>query len=190
MKRLLLLGGVLSLSMLGCGGSGDDTVGLLATSSVNATIDTLVMDSDVVAWVDDAGSKATACAPSFPSIPAADSVNVVIKSTAYSNTGSMGLPLRIESATITYTPANTDTPAMPPEFQAIGMTIPNGTSATIPVRVATQEQKIALYDVLACNGPIYSYHTTITFNITEIGTDKKITVSSSMSLRFSDFIDK
>jgi len=173
--------------MFGCG----STDGALSTSTVTPTIDTLVMDSDVVSWVDAAGAKATACAAtSFPATPAADSVNVVVSSKAYSNTGDQGLPIRIESATISYVPANSSTPAMAPEFQTIGMTIANGSTATIPVRVATQEQKMHLQSVLACNNTIYNYYTKITFNVTEIGTNKKTSVDSSLQLRFSDFVDK
>jgi hypothetical protein len=174
--------------MFGCGG----TDGLLNTSSVTATIDTLVLDSDVVTWVDATGAKATYCADtSYTAIPVADSVNVTIKSTAYSNTGSTGLPIRIEKATITYVPANSLTPKMDPEYQTIGMTIANGASATIPVRVSTQEQKRNLLDRLACNpNVIYNYYTKITFDIREIGSDKKISVDADMQLRFSDYIDK
>ena len=189
MKKILSLCVLLSFFMFGCGGSGE---GLLATSSVTATTDTLVLDSDVVSWVDATGAKATACAvTSFYATPVADSVNVTIKSTAYpSSSSSTGLDLRIKSATISYSPANINTPAMSPEYQTIGMTISAGGSATIPVRVATQEQKIRLQSVLACNNTIYKYYTKISFDVAEIGSGKNITVDSSMDLRFADFIDK
>jgi len=180
MKKILLLCMVLNFLMFGCGGSSD---GLLATSSVTATIDTRVMDSDIASWVD-----ATACTGG--SIPAADSVNATIKSTAYPLSGSMGLSIRIKSATISYSPANSATPPMSSEFQTIGMTIDAGSSATIPVRVATQEQKIRLQSALACNSIIYKYYTKISFDIAEIGSDKSITVDSSMDLRLADFVDK
>ena len=66
MKKLLMLCAVLNFLMFGCGGSSD---GLLATSSVTATIDTRTLDADIVAWTD-----AAAC--SGGSIPAADSVAI------------------------------------------------------------------------------------------------------------------
>lgn len=188
MKNLLLLSMILCFSMLGCGGSDE---GLLATSSVTATIDTLVLDSDVVSWVDATGATAAACSnTSFPATPAADSVNVAIKSTAYPLSGATSLSLRVKSATITYMPANTSTPPMSSEYQTIGMTIAGGSSVTIPVRVSTQEQKIRLQPALACNNTIYKYYTKIIFDIAEIGSDQSITVDSSMDLRFADFIDK
>jgi hypothetical protein len=157
---------------------------------VTATIDTLVMDSDIVSWVDATGVKATACSPSIAAIPAADSVKVTIVSKPYNNTGTMASQIRIESATIIYTPANAATPAMASEIQTIGMTINNGGSAIVPIRVATQEQKILLQSALACNTPIYNYFTKIVFNITEIGTGKNTTIDASMQLRYADFIDK
>lgn len=187
MKKICLLCVVLSMWMFGCGSSD----GALNTSTVTASVDTLVMDADVVSWVDATGAKANACvSTSFPATPVADSVNVSVVSKAYSNTGDMGLPIRIESATIAYVPANSATPAMAPEFQTIGMTIANGGTATVPVRVATQEQKIRLQSILACNNTIYNYYTKISFNVTEVGTDKKATVDASMQLRLADFIDK
>lgn len=187
MKYLLLLCVVLSFLMFGCGGSDE---GLLATSSVTATIDTTVLDSDVVSWVNAAGAKATACSDtSFPATPAADSVNVTIKSTAYPG-GSSSLSLRIKSATVTYTPANSSTPPMSSEYQTVDMTIAGGGSATIPVRVSTQEQKLRLQPTLACNNSIYYYYAKISFDIAEIGSGQNVTAGSSMNLRFADFIDK
>lgn len=175
--------------LFGCG----SVDGSLTTSTVSAVVDTLVLDSDVAAWVDSTGAKATACATtSTIAIPAADSVNVTVSSTPYSNTGSMGVPVRVESATISYTPANSITPAMASEYQTVGARLANGGSVTIPIRVATTEQKISLLPILAtCTGSvIYNYYTKVTFNLTEEGTGKKSTVDVSLQLRFSDWIDK
>lgn len=180
MKKLLLFGVLLSMWMFGCG----STDGALSTSTVTANIDTVVLDSDIVKWTD-----AIAC--TGPSIPAADSVNVTVKSTPYSNTGTMGLPVRIDMITISYAPANSATPPMQPEYQPGGIIITNGGTATVPVRVAPQEQKESLYTILACGGPIYHYFTKITLNITELGEPyRKSTVSADMALRLADFADK
>jgi hypothetical protein len=187
MKKLFLLSTVLTMSMLGCG----STDGLLNTSQVTSTIDTLVLDSDVVSWVDPVtGAKSTACSPSSPAVPAADSVNVAVSSKAYSNTGTSGLSVRIEAATIIYTPANASTPPMATEYQAVGTTIANGGSVTVPVRVVSQEQKVKSWDALACKVPIYNYYTRIILDVTEIGTNKKTTTEVSMQLRMADYIDK
>jgi len=188
MRKILLFCAFLNLLVSGCGGSSD---GLLATSSVTATVDKLVMDSDVVSWVDAAEAKTTACLEnSFPRTPVADAVNVTIKSTAYPLSSSTGLSIRIKSATISYTPANTATPPMSSEFQSVGMTIDAGGTATIPVLVATKEQKMRLQPALACSNTIYKYYTKISFDIAEIGSNKSITIDSAMDLRFADFIDQ
>ncbi len=195
MKRILLCM-AFSCGFLGCG----STDGALNTSTVTATIDTHVLDSDVVSWVDAAGVKATACvATSFRTTPAADSVNLTFVSKAASaatttgtttTTAATGLSVRIESATINYTPANSATPAMASEYQAIGTTIASGGTVTLPIRVATHEQKALLQSTLECNGLTYKYYTNIILDITEVGTNKKTTVNTSLDLRFADFTDK
>ncbi|MEI6208308.1 MAG: hypothetical protein WCP20_16125 [Desulfuromonadales bacterium] len=190
MKKLLLLSLAISLGASGCGGGGGGSAEL-RTSYVTAASGTASLDADVISWVDASGAKATACAAtSNASTPAADTVNVSVVSTTYSNTGSVGLPIRIESATISYAPANTATPPMASEFQTIGVIMTNGGTASVPVRVVSQEQKLRLQPKLACNATIYNYYTTITLNVTEIGTETKSTVTTSFQLRLADFVDK
>jgi len=176
------------LILQSCGGAGSG-VASLNTTMVTATVDTLILDSDIVAWVDATGAKATWCgSTSIPSTPASDSVNVTVTPKAYSNTVSNALPVRVESATISYEPANTSTPPMASEYQTIGQVIQAPLS--VPVRVSSQEQKQSLFNVLACNGIIYNYYVTISINVTEVGTDKKDTVTTKMQLRFSDYLEK
>jgi hypothetical protein len=190
MKKLFVVCAILCSGLFACG----TTDGELKTSTVTATVDTSLLDSDVISWVDAAGAKATACAAtSSPAIPAADSVNVTVTSKPYANTGAITSPIRIESATISYIPANSSTPPMASEYQIIGTTIANGGSASIPVRVVTQEQKRLTLTVLSSclpAPPIYNYYTTITLNVLETGTDKKTTASASLQLRMHDYIDK
>jgi zona occludens toxin (predicted ATPase) len=181
---------LLLLALSGCGSAGGGT-SEFKTSYVSATAVTGVLDSDVVNWVDATGAKAPACAASsFQTTPAADSIDFTVTSTAYKSTGSTGLPLRIESATITYTPANTATPAMATEYQTLGITLANDASVTVPVRVVSQEQKLRLTPVLACSSTIYNYHTTVSFSVTEIGTGTNKSVPASLQLRLADYIDK
>lgn len=178
---------VISLAGLvqSCGGDSGGGSSELKTSYVTADVGTAVLDSDVIAWGE------TVCVEGDVSTPAADSVDAIITSIPYpDNIGTKSLPIRVDSVTISYTPANSATPAMPSEYQVIGTTIANGSSATIPVRVATQEQKIRLQPKLACSSIIYNYYTTLTFHLIEIGTDKTGDVSTSMQLRYADFVDK
>lgn len=178
MKTRLIFCMALCCLQFGCG----STEGQLSTSAVKVSVDKLIMDSDVITWTD-----AATC--TGPSTPAADSVNVTVASTAYANTGSAGLPVRVERVTINYTPANSSTPAMASEYQTINALVANGGSLILPVRVATQEQKERLQQALGCGGPIYKYYTDILLEVSEIGTDKSRTVSVSMDLRFADFVD-
>lgn len=187
-RALFQILAVISLAGLvqSCGGDSGGGSSELKTSYVTADVSTAVLDSDVIAWGDSVcveGSNTTT--------PEADSVDVTVTSVPYpDNIGTKSLPIRIDSVTISYAPANSATPAMPSEHQVIGTTIANGSSATIPVRVATQEQKIRLQPKLACSSIIYNYYTTLTFHLIEIGTDKTGDVSTSMQLRYADFVDK
>ncbi len=185
---LMMIPAILFIQSCGSAGGGITT---LNTSMVSATVDTLVLDSDVVSWVDSTGAKATACAStSQAATPAADSINMTIVSKTYSNTASTALPVRIGNVTISYSPANTTTPAMASEYQTVGQIIQPGASLTVPVRISSQEQKIRLQSVLSCSATIYNYYVTLTADVTEIGTDKKGTVTTNMQLRFADFVDK
>lgn len=180
---------MLNVGLFGCG----STDGALNTSMVTATVDKLIVDSDVASWVGtDGTTKATAClSTSSIVIPAADSVNVSIVSKAYSNTGSLASPIRVESVAIIYTPADSTTPAMATVYQDIGMTIANGSTATIPIEVTTQKQKSGLISVFACTSTNeYYYYAKIIFNITEISTGKKTTVDSTVNLHLYDYVDK
>lgn len=190
MKKFFILYALILAGIYGCGSNLlGSTPGGLSTSVVTATATTSILDSDVANWKDVALCSTDVTAAGL-TIPAADSVDISFSSKAYSNTGSMGLPVLVESATVSYTPANVSTPPMASEYQTIGMTVANGATATIPVRVSTQEQKSALLSALACGGPIYNYYTTITLHVSEIGTDKTASISTKMQLRIADFIDK
>jgi hypothetical protein len=189
----IIIAAVFSASGCGDGGGGGSTE--LRTSYVTANALTAVLDADVVTWVDSAGVKATACAAtSSPRTPAADSVDVSVVSTLFTSSGTSSvtnaLPIRIESATVSYTPANLTTPAMASEFQTVGMILQSGATATVPVRILTQEQKMRLQSTLACNATIYNYYTTITLNVTEIGSNAHGSATTSMQLRMADFIDQ
>lgn len=179
---VVLLGCVLQ----SCGGDSGGGSGELKTSYATANVSTAVLDADVIGW------GGTVCVEGNVSTPEADSVDVTVTSVPYPDNinGTKNLPIRIDSVTISYAPANSATPAMPSEYQVIGTTIENGSSATIPVRVATLEQKIRLQPKLACSNIIYNYYTTLTFHLIEIGTDETSDVSTAMQLRYADFVDK
>ena len=183
--------GLLLVALSGCGSAGGGTAEY-KTSYVTAQSSTTNLDSDVVTWVDATGTKATACAATSIMSYTPDSIDFTVKSTPYSSTGSTALPLRIDSASITYTPANTSTPAMEPkvEYQTLGIPLANGGTATASVRVVSLEQKSRLANALACNTAIYNYSATVMFKITEIGTGTQKDVPASLQVRLDDFADK
>lgn len=186
MKKNIMIFMVVSCGLFGCG----STEGTLNTTMASATVDKIDVDSDVVSWVTDTGAKATACAAtSFPATPAADSVNVTASFTPYANSTGNDLSVRVESATITYTPANAVSPAISPVYQIIGQVVQPGGTLTMPIRVAPQEQKILFQTALACTSTIYNYYVNISLNVSEIG-GKKSTITTAMQLRFADFVDK
>jgi hypothetical protein len=188
-----LLSGILSLALYavtiaGCGGDSGGGTAMLATSYISASVGSSSIDSDVVAWVDATGAKTTACT-GFTSTPAPNSVDVTVLSSAYASTGSSSLPVRIASSTVTFTPTSVASPAIQPLPQTIGTVLTTPGSVTIPVRIVTTEQKRAFMPALACSNIVYNYYVTITLQLEEIGTSKTGTVSTSLQLRLSDYID-
>jgi hypothetical protein len=102
----------------------------------------------------------------------------------------MASPVKIETATITYTPSDTSTPAMASKYQTIGSIIANGGSTTVPVEIVSSSQKQLLQPALACASPFYNYYVKIVFDVTETVTGKKSTAEVSLQLQIADFIDK
>lgn len=187
MKKLFLIYAALCLLASGCG----EADGTLNTSLIDAKSASLLIDSDIILWFQaDGTTKAATCPGAVARTPAADETNVTITSTPYASTTGTALPVRVNSATIYYTPVDPATmPAIAPVSQILGQVVPAGGSMTLPIRVATQEQKDAFFSALACNGSIYNYYVTIVFSVTEIG-GKSSTISTALQLRFADYADK
>lgn len=178
MRRLFILSIIAAIIMTGCG----STEGTLNTSMATATLGTVLLDSDVAKWT----SGPPVCTGG--STPAPDDVNATVTVTSYANSTGKSLPVRIEKATIYYTPANSVTPSISPVYQAIGQVVQPGSSLTIPVRVATTELKEQFQPTLACASPIYNYYVNVVFDLSEIG-GKSTSITTSMQLRFADWID-
>jgi len=170
---LMMLSALLIVS--GCGG-GEGGSAELKTSHVTASVTTANLDSDVKTI---AGG-----------VPPADSVDVQVVSTTFPNPGTTRLDLRVNSATISYTPANADTPPLATITQAMGNILSNGGSLSVPVRVVTQEQKILFFNAFDGNSKIYNYNTNITLHISEIGTGASVSVQTATQVRISNFVDR
>lgn len=165
-------------------GDGGGTTGKLTTSYVTASPATVIVDADVADW-----NGATACAAtSTPTIEPND-INVVLVSVPYPNTGSNGLKVIVQSVSIVYQAANSITPALTTEYATPGTVIPFNGSITIPVRVASHEQKLSYLSSLICSTIMYHYYATVTFHLKEDGSGNTADVSTKIDVRFADFAD-
>lgn len=125
------------------------------------------------------------------SIPAADEVTVTLKSTLYPNVdASKASDIMIHSATVSYQPMSTASPAIPTQYQAMSLPITPGASTAVLVRVVPQEIKESLLPSIKATGAIYGYHVTIKFDLEEIKTAARGTADAQLDVRISDFVDK
>ncbi|GAB7026255.1 hypothetical protein [Geotalea toluenoxydans] len=192
LKSLLVI--CCSAALISCGDSKGGGTAEFNTVYATANGPTSSLDADVAKWVDAKGTAATACiAGSSPSI-SPDVIEVAISTVAYSGVTNPS-KLYINGYRMVFTPADSLTPALPPlfqtQYQPVGQTINAGTAATVSVRVATHEIKDYLQPVLNCNGTIYNYDVTISFDAVELDTNRSGSVDTTkMRVRFADFADK
>lgn len=191
--------GVAMVSMViiaGCGGSSGGAADL-NTVSVTATSASTNIDGDVASNVTQVDTNGDGVLDGYTySIPAANSVDVAVKSTVNTTGTSVSSNIRVESVAVTYVrkyataPSGTAVPIIATRVDSLGQIIVPGGSVTIPVRVVTQEMKIAYADALIQNfGDIYAYDVTLTFNVVEVSTGKTGTVSTSLVVRMANFAD-
>lgn len=189
-----------------CGETAGGT-GEFATVVATASAPAGPLDSDVLTWEGD--QCLSAAGPTAP-----DDVDYTITSKPYptTNTGQTSpiqtSSLQVTRVTLTYTPANTDTPALPPKYQtqflSSGLTIPaptnaTGTSLTVPVRIAPQDMKLFLATGLGsqsinCNNPgaFYTYRVEASFELLEVSTNRSAVVKAPgfFLVNFADFVDQ
>jgi hypothetical protein len=184
-----------------CGSKAGGT-GEFATVVASANATTSGLDSDVATWVDaTTRAKASPCIQTSIPTVVPDDVSFNVTSAAYTvpNTGSTSTvvpsDLIITRVTLTFTPADSLTPALPAiyqtQFPSAGERIVVG-STSIPVRIATDDLKIFLQNTLACTGLTYSYRLNVSFEALEVNTNRSGTISvpGYFLVRFTDFIDK
>jgi hypothetical protein len=208
LKRILatLFYGACTVALLSsCGDSKAGGTGEFAT--VSATANPLVtnLDSDVAQWVDSKGASVPACSYNgSPSIKP-DDVTYNITSTAYTspNTGQTSpiavSNLVITKVTVTLTPANSNTPALPAiyqtQFPTSGQTILPGNN-TVTVRIVSDALKTFFIDNLGviCGNPVvpYSYRAVVSFEAVEVNTDRVSTIKAPgfLQVDVADFADK
>ena len=198
---ILLSGTCAAVMLTSCGDSKAGGTGEFATVFAVANNTTGPLDSDVATWVNATTQvKATPCPPSVPTVKPDDvSFSVTVSPYATPNTGSASpivtSDLLVTKITLSFTPADSLTPALPALFQtqfpSAGQRLTSGPNS-IPVRVVTNDLKVFLQNNLACSGLTYSYRVSVSFDALEITTNRASTINlpGYLTVNFSDFIDK
>jgi hypothetical protein len=181
MLRVLLL--CLFIPVLSsCGGGGG--VAEFKTVSVSAQPSTTLLESNVIT-----GNTCSSTGSSGGTF-VTDLVPVAITSTVYPNFTGTASPVEIDSCTITYTPANSLSPALPAQnVSSIGATISAGGTYTFQVPVALDVLKLSLvtnYNLQPCSVTMYSYYVTITFNALEVNTGTRQAIAATLNVDFAD----
>ena len=183
---------VMLISILtSCGSTNTGGGAVFTTVNASASADSAKnpLLSDLAKW------SGTACASGSTYTISNDLVSFAVVSTVNISSGT-GSPLMLQKATITLSPADTLTPALPPLYSTYyqyltGATVPAGSTLSVPIEIGTHNIKSYLGNILVCNGSntIYSYNATIVIDAVEsaIGTSKPIT--AGMTVRFADFSD-
>lgn len=187
-----------------CGDSKAGGTGEFATVFATANSTNSVVSSDVATWFDlTTGAAAQPCAAnSFPTVTP-DNVILNVTSTAYTpaNTGSSStIPasaLSISNVTLTFTPANSATPALPARFQtqfasASPSLIVVG-SNLVTLQIVSDDMKNFLAANLQCSGVLYTYRVSVAMDVVEVNTNRSGTVSLSgngyLTVNMADFGD-
>jgi ribosomal protein L31 len=171
------------LLLSSCGGSLGGGVEEFKTVMVSATAKTSRLESDVLT------GNTCGATGSTGGTYATDNVDVDIKSTLYPKLTGQALSVRIDRVTISYTPANTSSPALPDQFLTLSDTVTPGGTLTLPVPVAKDILKLSLVNdknLQLCSTAYYEYYVTITFDALEIGSSTSKRISTSLNVAFAD----
>ena len=183
---ILILLGALALGLNSCGGGGGGGgVGAISSDSGGTfSAATILVDSDVAVWT------GTPCATgsTYTVLPNDDNVTFTAFSAPAGSTGNTPEKVVIDNVTIAFTPATVGSPALPPQYQAIGQQVALGGSATFPVRVASQKLKSdPPLNSLVCTSTIYGYRATMLFNCHYLVSGNTFQGSTQINISFADF---
>jgi len=120
----------------------------------------------------------------------ADSVQVTVNSTAIPNlpTSVVASPVSLQQVTLQYTPADTTSPPLPPQYFTLNTIVPGGGTATVPVIVASEALKESTtLSALICSTKIYRYYVTMTFEGVEVNTNVTQNFETTLNINFADF---
>ena len=189
-------------ALTSCGDSKANGTGEFATVFATAAGPSSDLDADVANSYVDAttGAAVTACAANSVPLFLPTDATYTIKSDPYAaaNTGSSSSitssALTVTKVTVTLTPADTVTPALPPIYQTrnptSGQTIQPGATQSITLRIVPNELKIFLAPQLACTGVNFHYRASVSFEAVEVTTNRvhTITAPGFLLVNIADFV--
>jgi hypothetical protein len=121
-----------------------------------------------------------------------DSADVTLTSTPFTGLTGQASPIFIDSYTVTFTPADPTSPALPPlDVSTIGTSIAAGGSLTMPVAIAPFTLKSSLVidkGLQPCSLTTFKYFATITFKARELNTGKSANIVTSLTVVFADLV--
>jgi hypothetical protein len=179
LRLLLLLFSFFILSS--CGGTTGGGVAEFKTVTVSAQSSTPRLESDVLT-----GNVCPATTGTFVT----DSVNFTVTSTAYPNLNGTASTVGIDSYTVSFSPANPSSPALPDlHGSTTGTNVPSGGNITIPVAVAPDTLKVSLVNdkgLQPCSLTVFEYYVTVTFDALEINTGTRQPITARLNVAFAD----
>ena len=153
-----------------------------------ATVTPSSLDSDVVTGAETVQNGV--CTIATP-IVKPDDVSINISALVQNTTGANPTRIIMDWVDITFTPADTFTSQFAPipmQRQVLGrQQIAPGTSATVSVRVASQELKQSLSSLI-CTNTILKYYVIFHFQAYDLNSGDTVNITdATMNIRFADF---
>jgi hypothetical protein len=193
--KLMVAAALLLLGVAGCGG-GDTGGGVAIFKTVYVNKPQLTTAnpflSDLANWSDTNGdSKIEICGNDGYSIKNDfASTDITVKASSSSTNPSSVL---VETGSLTFRPADTNTHELPPIFREQPLT-PNvligpGETKSISVELVNHDMKAYLDGQILCTGLTWNYYVKISYNLVEISTGERKTIETEMLVRFTDFAD-
>lgn len=193
--KLMVAAALLFAGITGCGG-GDTGGGVAIFKTVYVNKPQLTTAnpflSDLAKWKDtNSDSKIEVCGnDGFSIINDFASTDVTVNASSSSTSPSSVL---VETGSMTFRPADTNTDALPPIFRVQPLTpnvlIAPGETKSISVELVNHEMKGYLANQILCTGVTWNYYVKIAYNLVEISTGERKTIETEMLVRFSDLAD-
>lgn len=182
----------LLFAVAGCGG-GDTGGGVAIFKTVVVNKPQITTDnpfiSDLATWTDTNGDGKTEVCGGDNFTIVNDFANTAITVKAASSTIPPSSVL-VETGKITFRPADTTTPDLPPIFREQPFT-PNllinpGETQSIAVEIVNHALKEFVATEILCTGIRWNFYVKISYNLVEINTGERKTIESEMIVRFFD----